>query len=165
MNSESVKELLKWRNSALVCTQGKRRGMWFCFPYFFWGGKFYEFLMTIALAIPPLTVKNREGALIRDRALNRATRYRLCLWYWWWVVISLFMSFRWAGEFIIISSTSISIAVLNVHISCNGDPQVNGQLCTFVCYLYACFILWIPVLYLHGFLTQEVQGRESDDGQ
>ena len=28
--------------------------------------------MTIALAIPPLTVKNRGGALIRDRALNWA---------------------------------------------------------------------------------------------
>ena len=25
------------------------------------GGKFYEFFMIIALAIPPLTVKNREG--------------------------------------------------------------------------------------------------------
>ena len=27
MNNESVKELLKWRNSALVCTLGKRKGM------------------------------------------------------------------------------------------------------------------------------------------
>ena len=37
------------------------------------GGKFYEFFMTIGLAIPPLTVKNSGGgALIRDRALNRA---------------------------------------------------------------------------------------------
>ena len=37
------------------------------------GGSFYEFFMTIALAIPPLTLKNRGGgALIRDRALNRA---------------------------------------------------------------------------------------------
>ena len=35
--------------------------------------------MTIGLAIPPLTVKNRGGggggALIRDRALNRANEY------------------------------------------------------------------------------------------
>ena len=28
--------------------------------------------MTIALAIPSLTMKNRGGALIRDHALNRA---------------------------------------------------------------------------------------------
>ena len=36
-------------------------------------GTFYEFFMTIALAIPPLTVKIRGGgALIRDCALNRA---------------------------------------------------------------------------------------------
>ena len=27
MNSESAKELLKWRNSVLVCRQGKREGM------------------------------------------------------------------------------------------------------------------------------------------
>ena len=27
MNSESAKELLKWQNSALVCTLGKRKGM------------------------------------------------------------------------------------------------------------------------------------------
>ena len=37
------------------------------------GGKFYEFFMTIGLAIPPLTVKNKEGGvLIRDLALNQA---------------------------------------------------------------------------------------------
>ena len=36
------------------------------------GGKFYAFFMTIALAIAPLTVKNRGDALIRDRALNQA---------------------------------------------------------------------------------------------
>ena len=30
------------------------------------GGKFYKFFMTVALAIPPLTVKNRPCALIRS---------------------------------------------------------------------------------------------------
>ena len=42
------------------------------------GGSLNEFFMTIALAIPPLTVKNRGGggALIRDRALNRANTVR-----------------------------------------------------------------------------------------
>ena len=59
MNSESAKELLKWRNSVLVCTLGKRKGMWLCVSYFFWG----EFFKTIALAIPPLTVKNRGGGV------------------------------------------------------------------------------------------------------
>ena len=35
------------------------------------GGKFYEFFMTVAQAIPPLTVKNNTCALIRVCALNR----------------------------------------------------------------------------------------------
>ena len=35
------------------------------------GGKFYEFFMTVALAIPPLTMKNRPCALIRACALNQ----------------------------------------------------------------------------------------------
>ena len=35
------------------------------------GGGFYMFSMTIALAIPPLTVKNRGDAPIRGCALNR----------------------------------------------------------------------------------------------
>ena len=34
-------------------------------------GKFYEIFMTVALAIPPLTVKNSPCALIRACALNR----------------------------------------------------------------------------------------------
>ena len=61
MNSESAKELLKWRKSVLVCRHGT----------FLTSS---EFFMTIALAIPPLTVKNKGGgvALIRDRVLNRA---------------------------------------------------------------------------------------------
>ena len=36
------------------------------------GGSFTSFFMTIALAIPPLTVKIRGGVLIQDRALNQA---------------------------------------------------------------------------------------------
>ena len=36
------------------------------------GGKFYKFFMTIGLAIPPITVKNRGDALICDLVLNRA---------------------------------------------------------------------------------------------
>ena len=40
------------------------------------GGSFTSFFMTIVLAIPPLTVKNRGvgvgGALIQDRVLNQA---------------------------------------------------------------------------------------------
>ena len=72
MNSESAKELLKLRNSALVCRHSKRKGMLFRFSYFFWGvGKFYKFFMIVALAIPPLTVKNRPCVLIRVCALNR----------------------------------------------------------------------------------------------
>ena len=35
------------------------------------GGKFYAFFMTVALAIPPLIVKNRRFALIWACALNR----------------------------------------------------------------------------------------------
>ena len=35
------------------------------------GGKFYEFFVTFALVIHPLTVKNRPCALIRSCALNR----------------------------------------------------------------------------------------------
>ena len=37
------------------------------------GGSFSEFLMIIALAIPPLTLKNRGGggALIRDRLFGQ----------------------------------------------------------------------------------------------
>ena len=59
MNSESAKELLKWRDSVLVFRHGKRKGI--CDFAFLTssGGKFYEFFMTIALAIPPLTLKNR----------------------------------------------------------------------------------------------------------
>ena len=60
MNSESEKELLKLRNSVLVCRHGKRKLCDFAFLTSS-GGKFYEFFMTVALAIPPLTVKNREG--------------------------------------------------------------------------------------------------------
>ena len=42
MNSESAKELLKWRNSVLVCRHGKRKGMRFRFSYFFRGEVFHD---------------------------------------------------------------------------------------------------------------------------
>ena len=42
------------------------------------GGSFYEFFMTIVLAIPPLMVKNRGGAFIRNCALNRANTVVVC---------------------------------------------------------------------------------------
>ena len=38
------------------------------------------FFMTIALAIPPLTVKNRGDALIWDRAFNRANTVLIGAW-------------------------------------------------------------------------------------
>ena len=41
------------------------------------GGIFTSFFMTIALAIPPLTVKNKGDAFIQDRALNRANTVRM----------------------------------------------------------------------------------------
>ena len=71
MNSESAKELLKLRNSALVCRHVKRKGI--CSFAFLTssGGKFYEFFLTFALVIHPLTVKNRPCALIWACALNR----------------------------------------------------------------------------------------------
>ena len=34
------------------------------------GGSFYKFFMTIALAIPPLTMKNRGDALIRANTVS-----------------------------------------------------------------------------------------------
>ena len=71
MISESANELLKLRNSALVCRDGKRKGMWFCFSYFFWGEVLQVFFMTFVLAIPPLTMKNRPCELIWACALNR----------------------------------------------------------------------------------------------
>ena len=39
------------------------------------GGKFYEFFVTFALVIHPLTVKNRPCAIIRSCALNRKNTY------------------------------------------------------------------------------------------
>ena len=60
MDSESAKELLKWQNSVLVCRQGKRKVCDFAFLTSS-GGKFYKFFMTIGLAIPLLTVRNRGG--------------------------------------------------------------------------------------------------------
>ena len=70
MNSESVKELLKLRNSALVCRHSKRKGI--CdFAFLTSGGKFYKFLMTVVLTIPPLTMEIWPCALIRACALNR----------------------------------------------------------------------------------------------
>ena len=71
MNGESAKELLKLRNSALVCrhvARGKVCNFAFLTSS---GGKFYEFFVTSALVIHPLTVKNRPCALIRSCALNR----------------------------------------------------------------------------------------------
>ena len=44
------------------------------------GGNFYEFFMTVALAIPPLTVKNMPCALIRACALNRTNM--VCAYKW-----------------------------------------------------------------------------------
>ena len=38
------------------------------------GGEFYEFFVTFALVIHPLTVKNRPCALIRSCALNRKNK-------------------------------------------------------------------------------------------
>ena len=70
MNSESAKELLKWRNSALVCRHGNRKGKLCNFAFLTSGGKFYEFFVTFALVIHPLTVKNRPCALIWACALN-----------------------------------------------------------------------------------------------
>ena len=50
------------------------------FAFLLLGGSFTSLFMTIALAIPPLTVKNRGGgALIQDRALNRANTVRISL--------------------------------------------------------------------------------------
>ena len=44
------------------------------------GGKFYEFFMTVALAIPPLTMKNRPCALIQACALNwKNTVYQISI--------------------------------------------------------------------------------------
>ena len=62
MNSKSTKELLKLRNSALVCRHSKRKGMKVCFSSS--GGKFCEFFVTFELVIHPLTVKKRPCALI-----------------------------------------------------------------------------------------------------
>ena len=43
------------------------------------GGKFYEFFVTFALVIHPLTMKNRPCALIRSCALNRKNMVSLQL--------------------------------------------------------------------------------------
>ena len=66
MDSESAKELLKWQNSVMVCIQGKRKDVILLF-LLNWGGgggggggEIYRFFMIIALAIPPLTVKNKR---------------------------------------------------------------------------------------------------------
>ena len=51
--------------------------------------------MTIALAIPPLTVKNRGGgALIQDRALNRANTVYLSIPRQSWPLISVPKKFQ-----------------------------------------------------------------------
>ena len=61
MNNESVKNCRIQRWFADTA-----RGKVCDFPFLTsYGGKFYEFFMTVALAIPPLTVKNRPCALIR----------------------------------------------------------------------------------------------------
>ena len=63
MNSESAKELLKLRNSALVCRHmaiGRVCDLAFLTSS---GGKFYKFFMRVALAVPPLTMKNRHVRL------------------------------------------------------------------------------------------------------
>ena len=70
MNSESVKELLKWHNSVLVCGHGKRKSFSFFTFLTSSGGSFYKFFMTIALAIPPLTMKTRTVRLIGLGWLN-----------------------------------------------------------------------------------------------
>ena len=57
MNSERAKELRKLQNSALFCRHSKRRGIYSS------GGKFYRFFVTVALAVPPLTMKNRPMCL------------------------------------------------------------------------------------------------------
>ena len=47
------------------------------------GGKFYEFFMTVALAIPPHLVKNRPSAIIWACALNRKNTVMLeALMFW-----------------------------------------------------------------------------------
>ena len=72
MNSESAQELLKLQISVLVCRHGKRKGNLCNFAFLTSsGGKFYEFFVTFALVIHPLTVKNRPCALIWACALNR----------------------------------------------------------------------------------------------
>ena len=69
MNSESAKGLLKWRNSALVCRHGKRKRIYALVTS---GGIFNIRRQSFALAVPPITAKNRGDALILDRALNQA---------------------------------------------------------------------------------------------
>ena len=70
MNSESAKELLKLRIQRWFADTA--RGKVFDFAFLTSsGGKFYKFFTTFALAIPPLTVKNRPCALIWACALNR----------------------------------------------------------------------------------------------
>ena len=59
MNSESSKERLKLRYSALVCRHGGGRG------------GICKYFVTIALVIHPLTEKNRPCALIWVCAFNR----------------------------------------------------------------------------------------------
>ena len=60
MNSESAKELLKWRIQRWFADAARGKVCDFAFLTSS-GGKFYEFFMTTGLAIPPLTVKNRGG--------------------------------------------------------------------------------------------------------
>ena len=62
MNSESAKELVKWQNSALVADMARGKVCNFAFLTSS-GGKFYKFFMTVVLAVPPLTVKNRQVRL------------------------------------------------------------------------------------------------------
>ena len=74
MNSESAKELLKSQNSVLVCRQSARGKVCdFAFRTSSWG-KFYKFFMTIGLAIPPLTVKNRGVRLFGTVRLTERIR-------------------------------------------------------------------------------------------
>ena len=67
MNSESVKELLKLRNSVLVSDTARGKVCDFAFLT----SSSSEFFVTFALVVPPLTVKNRPYAHIWACALNQ----------------------------------------------------------------------------------------------
>ena len=76
VNSESTKELLKWQNSALRLAYSAWGKICDFALLTSSGGKFYEFFMTMKLAIPALTVKNRAGGvLIQDCALKLAIKF------------------------------------------------------------------------------------------